>query len=73
VFTSIALFGILIVPLNAFPWVINGMMEAWVSINRLQRYMNLDSICWTRYYTTSELTGTTTVALLFHVNLSHTH
>jgi len=46
------------VPLNAFPWVINGMMEAWVSLKRLQRYMNLNSVCWTQYYTTSELTGT---------------
>ena len=64
-FTSIALFGILIVPLNAFPWVINGMMEAWVSINRLQRYMNLNSLCWTRYYTTSDLTGTPDTLLSF--------
>jgi len=41
-------------------------MEAWVSVNRLQRYMNLGSICWTRYYTTSDLTGSldTTVLLL---------
>lgn len=35
------------------------MMEAWVSLNRLQRYMNLDSICWTHYYCTSQLSGTT--------------
>lgn len=24
VFTSLALFGVLIAPLNAFPWVVNG-------------------------------------------------
>lgn len=64
VFTSIALFGILIVPLNAFPWVINGMMEAWVSVNRLQRYMKLTSICWTDYYSTSPLTGAHNTLLL---------
>ena len=27
VFTSVALFNMLIGPLNAFPWVVNGMME----------------------------------------------
>lgn len=36
VFTSIALLNMLISPLNAFPWVLNGMTEAWVSIKRIQ-------------------------------------
>ena len=47
------------------------MMEAWVSLKRLQRYMNLDSVCWTQYYTTSELTGTThfTVSLSVRIPL----
>lgn len=39
VFTSLALFGILIAPLNALPWVINGMVEALVSLRRLQQYL----------------------------------
>ena len=38
VFTSLALFGVLIAPLNSFPWVINGCVEAAVSMRRLQRY-----------------------------------
>ncbi len=37
VFTSLALFSVLIAPLNSFPWVINGCVEAAVSVRRLQR------------------------------------
>ena len=36
-FTSLALFNVLIAPLNSFPWVINGVVEAVVSVRRLQR------------------------------------
>jgi hypothetical protein len=39
VFTSLALFGILIAPLNAFPWVVNGVVEALVSVRRLQAFL----------------------------------
>lgn len=39
VFTSIALFGILIGPLNNFPWVINGIVEALVSVRRLEAFL----------------------------------
>lgn len=34
-FTSLALFNMLIGPLNAFPWVVNGLVEAWVSHKRI--------------------------------------
>jgi ATP-binding cassette, subfamily C (CFTR/MRP), member 10 len=37
VFTSLALFGVLLAPLNSFPWVVNGVVEAWVSVGRLQK------------------------------------
>ena len=37
VFTSLALFSVLIAPLNSFPWVVNGCVEAFVSVRRLQR------------------------------------
>ncbi|KAJ1360543.1 Multidrug resistance-associated protein 7 [Parelaphostrongylus tenuis] len=43
VFTSLALVNILIMPLNAFPWVLNGIVEALVSLRRLQRLFNLNS------------------------------
>ena len=37
VFTSLALFNVLTAPLNSFPWVVNGCIEAFVSVRRLQR------------------------------------
>eukprot|EP00117_Sycon_ciliatum_P032486 scpid8147/ scgid4352/ Multidrug resistance-associated protein 7; ATP-binding cassette sub-family C member 10 len=50
VFTSVALFNMLITPLNAFPWVLNGLMESWVSVKRLQAFFTLPQVCWSRYY-----------------------
>lgn len=41
VFTAMALLNMLISPLNAFPWVLNGMTEAWVSIRRIQRLIDV--------------------------------
>lgn len=41
VFTSIALLNMLIAPLNAFPWVLNGLTEAWVSLKRIQRLLDV--------------------------------
>lgn len=42
VFTSMALLNMLIAPLNAFPWVLNGLTEAWVSLSRIQKFLDLD-------------------------------
>lgn len=50
VFTSMALFSILISPLNAFPWVINGLMEAWVSTKRIQAFLKLSELDIDQYY-----------------------
>ena len=50
VFTSLALFNMLIGPLNAFPWVINGLMEAWVSLKRVHNFLQLEEINWSDYY-----------------------
>lgn len=41
VFTSMALLNMLIGPLNAFPWVLNGITEAWVSIKRIQKLLDV--------------------------------
>jgi ATP-binding cassette subfamily C (CFTR/MRP) protein 10 len=41
VFTSLALINILIMPLNAFPWTLNGVIEAFVSLKRLQRFHDM--------------------------------
>lgn len=45
-FVSVALLNMLIGPLNAFPWILNGLVEAWVSLRRMQKYfnVNIDSI-----------------------------
>ena len=36
IFTALTLINMLIFPLNAYPWVINGTIEGWVSLKRLQ-------------------------------------
>lgn len=44
IFTSMALLNMLIGPLNAFPWVLNGLTEAWVSVKRVQRLLDVRMI-----------------------------
>ncbi|KAG5326417.1 MRP7 protein, partial [Pseudoatta argentina] len=51
VFTSMALLNMLIGPLNAFPWVLNGLTEAWVSLKRIQRMLDLPDMDASLYYT----------------------
>ena len=40
----------LISPLNAFPWVLNGLMEAWVSLKRVQEFIALRDLDMQQYY-----------------------
>lgn len=40
-YTSVALLNLLIGPLNAFPWVLNGLIEAWISIKRVQELIDV--------------------------------
>lgn len=49
-YTSVALLNMLIGPLNAFPWVLNGLMEAWVSLKRVQELIDLPNINLGEYY-----------------------
>lgn len=49
-YTSVALLNMLIGPLNAFPWVLNGLTEAWVSLKRVQELIDLPDINLTEYY-----------------------
>ncbi|CAL5046453.1 unnamed protein product [Urochloa decumbens] len=51
VFTCVALFNTLISPLNSFPWVINGMIDAVISSRRLSNYLS------TPEHQSSELTA----------------
>ncbi|CAG9785699.1 unnamed protein product [Diatraea saccharalis] len=50
VFTTVALINMLIAPLNAFPWVLNGLTEAWVSIKRIQKLLDLPDSDSEEYY-----------------------
>ncbi|KAG1690982.1 Multidrug resistance-associated protein 7 [Nymphon striatum] len=54
VFTCVALFGMLLVPLNAFPWVIGGILESWVSIKRVQKLFELPDVIKGSYYSSEK-------------------
>ena len=54
VFTSLSLFLMLIGPLNAFPWVINGLVESWVSLKRVEKFVNLKDTDPNNYYSSSK-------------------
>lgn len=41
IYTSVALLNMLIGPLNSFPWVLNGLVEAWVSLKRVQELIDV--------------------------------
>uniref|UniRef100_A0A3Q3ALX2 ATP-binding cassette sub-family C member 10 n=1 Tax=Kryptolebias marmoratus TaxID=37003 RepID=A0A3Q3ALX2_KRYMA len=51
VFTTVALVGMLIIPLNAFPWVLNSILEAKVSLERIQRFFKLTNQDLLAHYT----------------------
>jgi ABC-type multidrug transport system fused ATPase/permease subunit len=40
VIVCLSLFSILINPLNSLPWVLNGVVEAWVSADRLAAFLS---------------------------------
>ncbi|XP_041456122.1 ATP-binding cassette sub-family C member 10-like [Lytechinus variegatus] len=50
VFTSLALFSMLQGPVNGIPWVLNCLLEAWVSFKRIQKYMDIEETDLTSYY-----------------------
>ncbi|GAB1301114.1 ATP-binding cassette sub-family C member 10 [Apodemus speciosus] len=50
VFTALALVRMLILPLNNFPWVINGLLESKVSLDRIQCFLDLPSFSPEAYY-----------------------
>uniref|UniRef100_A0A1B0AQ03 Uncharacterized protein n=1 Tax=Glossina palpalis gambiensis TaxID=67801 RepID=A0A1B0AQ03_9MUSC len=37
-------------PLNAFPWVLNGLVESWISIKRVQELIDLPDLDFDSYY-----------------------
>ncbi|XP_077341580.1 ATP-binding cassette sub-family C member 10 isoform X2 [Lithobates pipiens] len=52
VFTTLALVGMLILPLNNFPWVLNGVLEAKVSLDRIQSFLEFPDQNLLTYYKT---------------------
>ncbi|XP_058497006.1 ATP-binding cassette sub-family C member 10 isoform X1 [Solea solea] len=50
VFTTLALVGMLIIPLNSFPWVLNSILEAKVSLERIQSFFKLTNQDLQAYY-----------------------
>lgn len=56
-YTSVALLNMLIGPLNAFPWVLNGLAEAWVSLKRVQRLIDINDIDPNKLYTVIKRTN----------------
>ncbi|XP_059501095.1 ATP-binding cassette sub-family C member 10 isoform X3 [Stegostoma tigrinum] len=53
-FTALALVGMLIQPLNNFPWVLNGILQAKVSLDRIQRFLQLSDQDLSTYYMARE-------------------
>lgn len=49
-YTSVALLNLLIGPLNSFPWILNGLMESFVSLRRVQELVDLENINLSTYY-----------------------
>ncbi|XP_022702926.1 multidrug resistance-associated protein 7-like isoform X3 [Varroa jacobsoni] len=63
VFTTISLFNLLIMPLNAFPWVLNAIVEAKVSLARMEYLMKMEDFAPDSYY--AETAGDPDVVLRF--------
>lgn len=49
-FTALALVGMLILPLNNFPWILNAVLEAKVSLDRIQNFLELSDQNLDDYY-----------------------
>ncbi|NXH91982.1 MRP7 protein, partial [Edolisoma coerulescens] len=60
VFTALALVGMLILPLNTFPWVLNAILEAKVSLDRIQQFFELMDQDLEAYYALDSPSDTAT-------------
>ncbi|XP_054634835.1 ATP-binding cassette sub-family C member 10 [Dunckerocampus dactyliophorus] len=70
VFTTLALVGMLINPLNAFPWVLNSILDAKVSLQRIQRFFKLTNQDLQAYYALVTPEDDHTVVLLCQATFS---
>ncbi|NXL76832.1 MRP7 protein, partial [Leptocoma aspasia] len=60
VFTALALVGMLILPLNGFPWVLNAILESKVSLDRIQQFFELMDQDLEAYYALDSPSDTAT-------------
>ncbi|KAG8429251.1 hypothetical protein GDO86_017914 [Hymenochirus boettgeri] len=72
VFTALALVGMLILPLNNFPWVLNGVLEARVSLHRIQQFMDLPEQDLLTYYSQELPTDSSSVLELHNAAFTWT-
>ncbi|NWH34064.1 MRP7 protein, partial [Chloropsis hardwickii] len=70
VFTALALVGMLILPLNAFPWVLNAILEAKVSLDRIQQFFELMDQDLEVYYALDSPSDTATAMEMQHAAFS---
>ncbi|XP_038251340.1 ATP-binding cassette sub-family C member 10 [Dermochelys coriacea] len=70
VFTALALVGMLILPLNNFPWVLNGILDAKVSLDRIQCFLELSDQDLHAYYTTDGPTDPSSALEMHHSTFS---
>ena len=70
VFTSVALFAMLTGPLNAFPWALNGLIEALVSIKRLKNFLAMNTIQPEQFYEAED--SPENVILIENATFTHT-
>ncbi|KAM6461779.1 ATP-binding cassette sub-family C member 10 isoform 2-T3 [Liasis olivaceus] len=66
VFTALALVGMLILPLNNFPWVLNGILEAKVSLDRIQHFLELTDQDLHAYYSTASPSNPSSALEMHH-------
>ncbi|GAB6021503.1 Multidrug resistance-associated protein 7 [Chamberlinius hualienensis] len=59
VFTCLALFNMLMGPLNAFPWVLGGVVQGWVSVKRLQKIFKVEEVKLDKSYVNLDDTSPT--------------
>jgi ATP-binding cassette, subfamily C (CFTR/MRP), member 10 len=64
-----ALFNMLVTPLNNFPWVINGLLQGWVSVKRLREYLETKNFNLYSYYKLKKTSRVQNDNIL--INMSH--
>ncbi|XP_066474476.1 ATP-binding cassette sub-family C member 10 [Tiliqua scincoides] len=70
VFTALALVGMLILPLNNFPWILNAILEAKVSLDRIQNFLELSDQNLDAYYSKASPSDPSSALEMHHSTFS---